>query len=216
MLGIPEVSSVGTRCLIEAERAANNCRECSLWRGTTLVYDDGPSSTDLMFIGEAPGRLEDRVGRPFVGAAGQLLNAMLSEIGVRRGDVYVTNVIKHRPTKNANGVLKNRRPYASEVKACKPWLDEQVELINPKLIVPLGNVATQSILDTKEKIGVVHGRRFDRDGRMVIPTFHPAYIRRNPQLIEAFRGDFATIRDVYSRLRDFGGGDDRQFGREGQ
>lgn len=199
---IPEVSPVGTRCLIEAERAANNCRECSLWEGTTLVYDDGPSTADLMFVGEAPGRLEDRVGRPFVGAAGHLLNTMLSEIGVRRGDVYVTNVIKHRPLKNERGRLKNRRPHASEIRACQPWLHEQVELINPKLIVPLGNVATQTILDAKEKIGDVHGRRFERDGRTIIPTFHPAGIRGNAQKMQAFREDFATIRDAYGRLQD--------------
>lgn len=193
---------MGTRRLIEAERAANNCRECSLWRDKTLVYDDGPSCADLMFIGEAPGRLEDRVGRPFVGAAGQLLNKMLSEIEVRRGDVYVTNIIKHRPTKKANGVLRNRTPYASEVKACKPWLDEQVELIDPKLVVPLGNVAMQKILDTNKKIGEVHGQRFERDGRTIIPTFHPAWIRGSAQRMQAFREDFATIRDVYRRLQD--------------
>jgi uracil-DNA glycosylase family 4 len=127
---------------------------------------------------------------------------MLAEIGVRRGDVYVTNVIKHRPTKNANGILKNRSPHASEIEACKPWLQKQVELINPRLIVPLGRVSTQRILDSKEGIGEVHGRPSERNGRRIIPTFHPAYVRRNPQLMEAFRKDFATIRDAYRRLQN--------------
>lgn len=212
---IPEVSPVGTRCLIEAERAANNCRECSLWEGTTLVYDDGPSTADLMFVGEAPGRLEDKVGRPFVGAAGHLLNTMLSEIGVRRGDVYVTNVIKHRPLKNEHGLQKKRRPHASEIEACKPWLHKQVELINPKLIVPLGNVATRWFLGRNVRIGLVHGQRFEWSGRIIIPTFHPAWILRGggnkggmaaghplaplpPEVpsprMQALREDFATIR----------------------
>lgn len=192
---------VTTRYLIDAERAANTCRKCSLWRRRTLVYDDGPWTATLMFVGEAPGRLEDIVGRPFVGAAGRLLNTMLAEIGIRRGDVYVTNVVKHRPTKNRNGILKNRRPNESEIKACKPWLHEQVELIDPRLIVPLGNVAMQTILESKEKIGDVHGQRFERDGRTVIPTFHPAGIR-GKQMMQAFREDFATIRDAYRRLQN--------------
>lgn len=202
MLTSSKVAPVGTRCLIEAERAAKNCRECSLWKGTTLVFDDGPSTANLMMVGEAPGRLEDKVGRPFVGAAGRLLNAMLSEIWVRRGDVYVTNVVKHRPTKNVNGVLKNRPPSASEIRACKPWLDMQIELINPRLIVPLGNVATQAILGTKEKIGDVHGRCSERDGRTIIPTFHPAWIRGNAQKMQTFREDLAAIGKAYRRLQD--------------
>lgn len=187
--------------LIEAERAANKCRACSLWMGTTLVYDDGPSTADLMIVGEAPGRLEDKAGRPFVGAAGRLLNTVLAEIGIRRGDVYVTNVIKHRPTENGKGI-KNRKPDEGEINACKPWLQEQVALINPRLIVPLGNFAMQTILDTKKKIGEVHGRDFERDGRTIIPTYHPGWIRGNAQKMQVFREDFATIRDAYGRLQD--------------
>jgi len=184
------------------ERATQKCQQCALWKGTTLVFDDGPSSADLMLVGEAPGRLEDTVGRPFVGRAGTLLNTMLFEIGVRRGDVYVTNVVKHRPTNRIRGVLKNRTPSEDEIKACKPWLDEQIELVNPRLIVSLGNVPTQAILGTKEKIGRIHGRPERRDGRTIIPTYHPAGIRGNGHRLRAFLEDFAAIGIAYRGLED--------------
>lgn len=126
---------------------------------------------------------------------------MLTEIGVRRGDVYVTNVVKHRPTRGSNGTLSNRRPTADEIKACgHAWLYRQIELINPKLIVPLGDVALHRFRPSKYKITEVHGQLFVWDRYKVIPTFHPAYVLRNRRLILPFRKDFKIIRDVYRRV----------------
>ena len=114
------------RSLAESESRAESCTACPLWEGAqTLVYDDGSHNADLMLIGEAPGRQEDEQGKPFVGDVGQLLNGMLREVGVRREDVYVANVIKHRPP-------KNRNPHAGEIRACLPWLAEQIQLVDPK------------------------------------------------------------------------------------
>jgi len=193
---------VKARSLDEAAREASTCTRCpTLAQGRTkVVYGVGHPNADLMFIGEGPGKHEDQQGEPFVGDAGQLLNTMLCEIGIRREEVYITNVVKCRPTKVVKSrPPSNRRPYAGEIEACAPWLAEQVGLIDPKLIVPLGNVATRTILgDRKVAIGLVHGQRFVWKGRTVIPTYHPAHIlysggHKSPKM-KALREDFATIR----------------------
>jgi uracil-DNA glycosylase family 4 len=186
---------VRTRSLTEAKSQARTCRECSLWKDRTLVYDNGCHDADLMFIGEAPGRQEDEQGKPFVGDAGELLNTMLCEIAIRRDDVYIANVIKHRPP-------RNRDPYASEIKACLPWLVEQILLVDPKLIVPLGNVAMRRFRDGKDKIGDVRGKCSVWKGRRIIPTYHPSYVGRFPKKMHDYREDFATIRAALDALND--------------
>jgi DNA polymerase len=135
------------------------------------VYGVGNPNADLMFIGEAPGFHEDKQGEPFVGAAGQLLNTLLVESGIRREDVYINNVILCRPP-------GNRDPLPDELEACKPWLDERIALVDPALIVTLGNWATRYILGQSVSISRVRGQRFPWNGRLVIPTFHPAAILR--------------------------------------
>jgi DNA polymerase len=180
------------RTLEEAARAAASCTRCRLSQGRTqVVYGVGSPDADLMFIGEGPGFHEDRQGEPFVGAAGQLLNRMLAEIEMPRDYVYINNVVMCRPP-------GNRDPFPDETDACKPWLDERIELIDPVVIVTLGNWATRYILGGGVSISRVRGQRFPRNGRTVIPTFHPAAILHgggeNSRQMASLRMDFQEIR----------------------
>lgn len=179
------------RTLQEAARDAATCTRCRLSQGRTqVVYGVGDPDADLMFIGEAPGFHEDRQGEPFVGAAGQLLNRLLGEIRVRRQDVYINNVILCRPP-------GNRDPLPDELEACKPWLDERIALIDPAVIVTLGNWATRYILGSQVSISRVRGQRFPWNGRTVIPTFHPAAVLHgggeNSRQMAALRMDFLEM-----------------------
>lgn len=138
-----------------------------------LVFGEGDADADLMIVGEAPGEDEDLSGRPFVGRAGQLLDKVLASVDIDRDDVYVTNLVKHRPP-------ANRNPRPEEVAASAPLLLEQIKLVRPQVIVPLGNVPTQWFLDTKEGITKLRGRWADWHGVRVLPMYHPAYLLRNP------------------------------------
>ncbi len=186
------------RTLQEAAHEASACTKCRLAGGRTqVVYGTGNADADLMFIGEGPGYYEDKQGEPFVGAAGQLLNRMLEEIGVRRGDVYIANVIKCRPP-------GNRDPLPEEVDACTPWLREQIALIDPRVIVTLGNFATRFMLDKPVSISRVRGQRFPQEGRTIIPTFHPAAILRgggeaSTQMVD-LRSDFLEIKRALAEV----------------
>lgn len=182
------------RTLEESAREASTCTRCRLSGGRTqVVYGVGSPSADLMFIGEGPGFHEDKQGEPFVGAAGQLLNKMLGEIGLRREDVYIGNVVKCRPP-------GNRDPLPDEIESCTPWLVEQISLIQPAIVVTLGNFATRFVLDRQVAISRVRGQRFPWHGRTVIPTFHPAAILHgggeSSRQFQLLREDFATIRQV--------------------
>lgn len=180
------------RTLDEASREASTCSRCRLSQGRTqVVYGVGSATADLMFIGEGPGFHEDRQGEPFVGAAGQLLNRMLAEIEIRREDVRITNVVLCRPP-------GNRDPLPEEIDACSPWLEEQIALVDPRVIVTLGNFATRTILERPVSISRVRGQRFPWNGRTVIPTFHPAAILHgggeSSNQMAALRADFQEIR----------------------
>jgi uracil-DNA glycosylase len=184
-----------TRLLSEVAVEAADCTRCRLANGRTqVVFGVGSADADVMFIGEAPGFHEDKQGEPFVGAAGQLLTRMLGEVlGVVREDVYIANVIKCRPP-------GNRDPQEDEIEACTPWLVEQVSLIQPRVIVTLGNFATKFVLRTPQGITRMRGRTYPWHGRTVIPTFHPAAILRgggesSRQFLE-FRDDFELIRET--------------------
>jgi uracil-DNA glycosylase family 4 len=181
-----------TRTLEDAAREASTCTRCRLAQGRTqVVYGVGNPNADLMFIGEAPGFHEDKKGEPFVGAAGQLLNTLLAEGGIRREDVYINNVILCRPP-------GNRDPLPDELEACKPWLDERIALVDPAVIVTLGNWATRYILGQSVSISRVRGQRFPWNGRLVIPTFHPAAILRGggqtSRQMADVRSDFQEMR----------------------
>jgi DNA polymerase len=186
------------RTLQEAAHEASGCTKCRLSGGRTqVVYGTGNADADLMFIGEGPGYYEDKQGEPFVGAAGQLLNRMLEEIGVRRADVRITNVILCRPP-------GNRDPMPDEVETCTPWLREQIELVDPRVIVTLGNFATRFMLDRPVSISRVRGQRFPLEGRTVIPTFHPAAILRGggeaSVQMTALRSDFQEIKRALAEM----------------
>jgi uracil-DNA glycosylase len=181
-----------TRLLAEVAAEASTCTRCKLAEGRTqVVFGAGAPDADLMFIGEGPGFHEDREGEPFVGAAGQLLTRLLSEIGLERADVYIANVVKCRPP-------GNRDPEPDEIEACTPWLVEQISLIQPRVIVTLGNFATKFVLQTTTGITRLRGQVHEWHGRTVIPTFHPAAIlhgggERSPQFA-ALREDFELVR----------------------
>jgi DNA polymerase len=180
------------RTLEEAALDASTCTRCRLSQGRTqVVYGVGDPNADLMFIGEAPGFHEDKQGEPFVGAAGQLLNQLLAEIGIAREDVYINNTVNCRPP-------GNRDPLPDELDACKPWLDERVAIIDPAVVVTLGNWATRYILGKQVSISRVRGQRFPWNGRTVIPTFHPAAVLHGggqaSNQMTALRADFREIR----------------------
>jgi uracil-DNA glycosylase len=188
-----------TRTLVEVAVVAADCTKCRLAEGRTqVVFGVGNADADVMFIGEAPGFHEDKQGEPFVGAAGQLLTRMLDEVlSVARHDVYIANVIKCRPP-------GNRDPQEDEIESCTPWLVEQVSLIQPRVIVTLGNFATKFVLQTAQGITRMRGRAYPWHGRTVVPTFHPAAILRgggesSRQFLD-FRDDFELIRETLTPL----------------
>ena len=157
---------------------------------TKLVFGAGNANADLMFVGEAPGAEEDRQGLPFVGRAGQLLNQMLGEIGLERGDVFIGNVLKCRPP-------GNRDPLPEEIEVCKPYLFRQIQLIEPKVICTLGNFSTKLLTGSPMGITKVHGRPQKREvgGTAVtlFPLFHPAAALRTQSVAQLLREDFAKL-----------------------
>jgi len=161
---------------LEALKAkAASCQACRLSQSRTqVVFGEGNPDARVMFVGEAPGADEDRLGRPFVGKAGQLLDRILESAGIARESVYITNVVKCRPP-------GNRTPLPDEVKVCTGlWLIPEIEAIRPLVIVPLGSVATQFFLGQKVSITKVRGQWFEWNGIKVFPMFHPAFLLRNP------------------------------------
>ena len=161
--------------LEEIRAEMGDCRRCKLYGGRTrLVFGDGAANARLMFVGEAPGADEDKQGVPFVGAAGQLLNRMLTNLGLRREEVYIANILKSRPP-------GNRDPEPDEIAACLPFLDKQIKAIRPRVIVVLGRIAAHALLGTKEPITRLRGHWQKYHDIRVMPTFHPSYLLRMPQ-----------------------------------
>jgi uracil-DNA glycosylase family 4 len=155
---------------------------------TNLVPGEGSATADVVIVGEAPGAKEDETGRPFVGGAGRLLDKLLADAGLERGDVFITNVVKARPP-------GNRDPKADEVAHHLPWLEAQLEVIRPKLLVPLGRHALKRFApDTT--ITEAHGRVVEHDGRMLFPMYHPAAALRNPKLRETLHEDARALREA--------------------
>src|SRR5262245_41426858 len=164
------------------------CKLCSLGR-SQIVFGVGNPKARLMFVGEAPGEDEDKKGEPFVGRAGQLLTKIIEAIGMTRDQVYIANVIKCRPP-------GNRNPEPDEVASCEPFLFRQIDVIRPKVIVPLGKFAAQSLLKTMDPITRLRGRQFDYRGAVLIPTFHPAYLLRNPSAKREVWEDMKKVRGI--------------------
>jgi len=189
-----------TRSLADAAADAAGCTKCRLAEGRTqVVFGVGNPDADLMFIGEAPGFHEDKQGEPFVGAAGQLLTRILGEIGLARDDVYIANILKCRPP-------GNRDPLPDEIETCTPWLIEQLSIIQPNVVVTLGNCATKFVLNTQTGITRLRGQTFPWHGRTVIPTFHPAAILHGggegSKQFQDLRDDFETIRRTLEEMRN--------------
>jgi len=164
------------------------CKLCSLGR-SQIVFGVGNPKARLMFVGEAPGEEEDKRGEPFVGRAGQLLTKIIEAIGLTREQVYIANVIKCRPP-------NNRNPEPDEVQQCEPYLFRQIDVIKPRVIVPLGKFAAQSLLKTTDPITRVRGRQYEYRGAVMIPTFHPAYLLRNPSAKREVWDDMKKVRDI--------------------
>jgi DNA polymerase len=164
----------------------DDCRRCKLHKlgRKRVVFGVGNPDADLMFVGEAPGADEDEQGIPFVGRAGQLLTKIIEAIGLTRDDVFIANVIKCRPP-------QNRNPEQDEVDTCEPFLFRQIDTIKPKVIVALGTFAARALLRTLDPISRLRGRVYEYRGAKLIPTFHPAYLLRNP----------ASKRDVWEDMK---------------
>lgn len=186
------------RTLDQARQDALVCVACPLNAGRTqVVYGVGSPDAEVMFVGEAPGRDEDLQGEPFVGRAGQLLTQLLADAGIARDDVYIANVLKCRPP-------NNRDPLPDEIDACRPWLMEQIELIDPLLIVTLGNFATKLLLATNVGISRLHGKTYRFADRWLLPTFHPSAALRggpNGSTTVQLREDIRFAAETLQKLR---------------
>jgi uracil-DNA glycosylase family 4 len=185
-----------SRVWTELETAVRSCTKCPLHATRTqTVFGVGHRRAQWMFIGEAPGGDEDRQGEPFVGRAGQLLNAILFAIGLKREEVYIANVLKCRPP-------GNRDPQPEEVIQCEPYLLRQIELIKPRLIVALGRHAAHSLLKTEVPLGKLRGQRLSYHGTPLIVTYHPAYLLRNPADKRKVWDDLCLAKTVMAALPD--------------
>ena len=185
---------------------ARNCRACPLWEiGSQTVFGAGPTTARMLLMGEAPGEYEDREGLPFVGPAGRMLDRALAEVGLDRGELYITNVVKHRPWVQQGARRKNRPPKASEIKACRPWLDAELTLLRPDIVVCLGAPAAHAILGKDFKLTQQRGQWYST---LTIPhvlaTLHPAYVLiQPPESRDALRDVlFADLALVAQRYRE--------------
>jgi uracil-DNA glycosylase family 4 len=180
-----------TEALAAIRTDIGDCTRCKLHTlgRKQIVFGVGNPQADLMFVGEAPGADEDEQGIPFVGRAGQLLTKIIEAIDLRRDDVYIANIIKCRPP-------QNRNPEPDEVASCEPFLFRQVDVIEPKVIVALGKYAAQTLLRTDSPISRLRGRVFDYRGAKLIPTFHPAYLLRNPSSKREVWEDMKLVRSL--------------------
>jgi DNA polymerase len=180
--------------LAELEAQAKSCVRCPLSEGrTTVVFGEGDPAADLMVVGEGPGREEDLQGRPFVGRSGQLLDRLLwEEVGLPRQAVYIANCVMCRPP-------GNRDPLPMEIEACQPWLDSKMEVIQPRVLLTLGNFATRLLLKTNEGIRRVRGRVYQvgSRGAVLVPTYHPAAaLRGGGEVLAEMRADFVRAKEA--------------------
>jgi uracil-DNA glycosylase family 4 len=187
----PRSASERREELVALYHEASVCERCPLFQGRTkVVFGNGNANADLMFVGEAPGHHEDLQGLPFVGRAGQLLDQLLEEIGFTRKDVFVANTVKCRPP-------GNRDPQPDEIESCRPYLQRQIELIEPKVICTLGNFATKLLTRSNRGITSVHGRpqvhELAGQAVRVYPLYHPAAALRTPKVQQELRQDLARL-----------------------
>ena len=181
--------------LDELEIKCKNCTKCDLCEGrTNLVFGVGKKDADIMLIGEGPGENEDLQGQPFVGRSGQLLDKFRASVDLSRDkNVYIANMVKCRPP-------KNRDPKPEEQDMCINWLREQFKIIKPKIIVCVGRISAQKLIDKNFKVTQQHGEFIDKNGTLFMGTYHPAAILRNPNNKEAAFGDWLALRDKINEL----------------
>jgi DNA polymerase len=185
--------SPGGETLEDIRADLGDCRRCRLADGRTrLVYGTGNPQARVMFVGEGPGRDEDRQGEPFVGRAGRLLNRMLQSIGLARESVYIANVVKCRPP-------GNRNPEPDEVATCRPFLDRQIHAVRPEILVALGKVAVQALLNTDAPLNQLRGRPISYGDIPLVVTYHPAFLLRFPEWKRAVWADMKRLRDFLHR-----------------
>lgn len=182
------------RTLKDLSRHVSQCVECGLAESRTqVVFGSGNPNADYFFIGEGPGAKEDLEGEPFIGRSGKLLSRLIGEeLKIDRSQCYIANVVKCRPP-------NNRNPKSIEISTCKPYLDEQIQLVNPVVIIPLGNFASRLLLNTKEGITNLRGERYSYKQHYLVPTFHPAAaLRGNPDALKNMRLDFQLAYSIVS------------------
>ena len=169
------------------------CTKCILSKSRTkAVPGEGPENAQILFVGEGPGFHEDKQGRPFVGAAGQFLEELLAGIGMKREEVFITNVVKCRPP-------GNRDPMPEEIEACRAYLDRQIELLNPRVVVTLGRYSMARWFPNA-KISAIHGQPRKIDGRLIVPMFHPAAALHQPSLRKDVEADFRKLPDILAEF----------------
>lgn len=199
-LEAPHLSALGSRLapdlpLVQVREQLGECTRCKLHTGRkTIVFGTGDPQAWLVFVGEAPGADEDQRGEPFVGRAGQLLTRIIEAMKLTREQVYICNIIKCRPP-------GNRNPEPDEIAACEPFLIAQLQVIKPKLVCALGTFAAQALLRTREPISKLRGRFYDYHGIPLLPTFHPAYLLRNPHEKKTVWEDMKLLQREYEKLR---------------
>lgn len=186
------------QALDQIAKEVRDCRRCSLWKNPKAVPGEGNPEAEIMLIGEAPGYHESIQGRPFVGAAGRLLSQLLASINLKRSDVFIGNLLRHRPP-------GNREPLSEEIEACRPFLDEQIKIINPKIIITLGRFSMYKFIP-KGKITQIHGQarwvNFGNLRLVVMPMFHPAAALRNGEVTEKIKNDFQKIPQILRSLNN--------------
>ena len=179
--------------LTELYQEISNCRKCGIFASRTRAFPgEGAEDARIMFIGEAPGWHEDKQGRPFVGPAGQFLDSLLKSIELNRDQVYITNIIKTRPP-------NNRDPLPQEILNCKPWLDHQIRIISPRIIVTLGRLSMGLFMPGK-MIGKIHGAPFLKEGVIFFPMYHPAAALHQPALREIICQDFLKLPPLLTEI----------------
>ena len=191
---LPEAGPATAPDTLEEIRSdLGDCTRCRLHSGrTTLVFGVGNPDADLVFVGEAPGRDEDRQGEPFVGRAGQLLTKIIASIGLTREDVYIANVVKCRPP-------NNRNPQLDEVHTCEPFLFRQLDVLRPKVVVALGAFAIHTLLGTDRAISRLRGHVYEYRGAKLVPTFHPAFLLRSPERKRDVWEDMKKVRALLAQ-----------------
>jgi len=178
----------------DIRKAVEECQKCSLYKTrTNIVFGSGNENAKLVFVGEAPGYDEDQQGKPFVGKAGQKLTQIINAMGLSREEVYITNVLKCRPP-------NNRNPLPHEIEACEPYLIAQLRIIKPKLICALGTFSAQTLLKTDQQISKLRGRFHTYQGIKLMPTYHPAFLLRNPKYKKDVWEDVQKIMAEYAKV----------------